>query len=102
MSSVLDHLLEPHRRPHGARVLLHHRDAAELPTGRVPRVCQRHPTLDVLLGLAVDVVADVLVEVFEAPPSLHAGLTMRAMARVSRSHLLVSTTSCLRPLAVKR
>jgi len=63
----------------------------------------------IVLSFALDEVADVLVEVLHHPfapahdpPSVSAGLRMRAMAPASLSHLLVSTSNCRRPLAVNR
>ncbi len=59
-----------------------------------------HAALDVFLGLPLNEVTNILVEVFHhalAPahgsPSCTAGLRIRAMAPASLSHLLVSTAS---------
>src|SRR4029077_6866948 len=73
------------------------------------RLFGRHPALDVVLRLPFDVVPNVLLELFQhalAPPhdlpSRSAGRKIRAIAPANLSHLLVSTASCRRPLAVNR
>ena len=60
------------------------------------------------LGLGVDVIADLAIEIVEvgsaadhdAPPCVEC--RMRAIAPASLSHLPVSTVSCLRPFGVSR
>jgi len=77
---------------------------------------RRHAALDVVLSLALDEVADVLVEVLHhalaavegSRPRAHdstsvsAGLRMRVMAPASLSHLPVSTSNWRFPLDVSR
>ena len=62
----------------------------------------RHAAIDVVLGLALEVIADVVVQRVEVTAALHAGRSTRVMARASVSHFVVSTSSCRRPLRVSR
>ena len=94
--------------PHRAGLLLDQPDVAELAQRGRPGVGWRHPALNVLLRLAFQVLADVLVEIRKrAPAACHtepslAGFRTLAMARASFSHRVVSTWSCLRPFVVSR
>ena len=75
--------------------------------GMSPEEARRQAAVDQLLGFALDVIADVLVDFVEGTAARHgcqrwsAGCRMRAMARASASHLFVSMSSCLRPLTVR-
>ncbi len=109
VAEVLAQGVERRRDPDGAHVLPHPHDVAEREQSLAPRLLRRHALFDVVLGLALDVVADVLVELVEGTlarrhrvHSCGAGRRMRVIAPASLSHRLVSTASCRRPLAVKR
>ena len=102
VACVLQQLIDPDRNPHRARALLDERDVAECAERRGPRVVRRHPAVDVVLGFALEVIADVVVEIVEVTAALHAGRSTRVMARASVSHFVVSTSSCRRPLRVSR
>src|SRR5713226_3782735 len=106
-ANVLQELLEPNETPHLACLFLHARDVAEFTKRGIPRFLRRHTPRDVVLGLSLDVIANVPVEVFHhslasSHGSSPAGRRIRAIAAVSLSHLLVSVASCLRPLGVSR
>src|SRR5215470_11763226 len=100
-ANVLCQRLEPYDTPNLARLLLHPRDVAKFAQGRITRFLGRHPALDVVLCLLLDVVPNVLVEIVQYPlapphdsPSCSTGRRIRAIAPASLSHLLVSTSSC--------
>src|SRR6202171_3513246 len=106
---VLRELLQPNATPRLTRLFLYPRHIAELPQSRIARFLRRHPALDVVLRLALDMIANVLVELLQYPIATHhdsppcfAGRRIREMAPANLSHLLVSSTSCRRPLRVNR
>ena len=64
---VLSKLVEPHRNPDGAGVLFRERDAPKLPIGGLSCLLGRQASGEVVLSLALDVVANLLVEVVKCP-----------------------------------
>ena len=107
--NVLPELLQPNETPHLTRLFLYPCHIAEPSYSRITRFLRRDPALDVVLRLPFDMVPNVLIEIFHhllatphVSPSSYAGRRIRAIAPASLFHLLVSTSSCLRPLAVKR
>ena len=109
VANVLPELLYPNEAPHFARLFLDSRHVAKLPHGRVARFLRGHAALNIVLRLLFNVVADILIEVFQhafavahdLPPCL-AGRRIRAIAPANLSHLPVSSVSCFLPLAVRR
>ena len=101
VAQILPELIEPDRNPDGAGILPGARHAAELAQRRMPGIARRHPARDVLFGLALDVVANLAVEVRQGMLR-HVRLSTRPIASASRSQLVVSIASCLRPFAVSR
>ena len=105
---VLPELVDPGAAPDLAGLLLDQPDVAEFAQRGRPGVGWRHPALDVVLRLALQVLADVLFEIRKsALAACHtepspAGFRTLAMARASFSHRVVSTWSCRRPLALSR
>src|SRR5262245_13121322 len=100
---ILTRLVQPDRHPHSPRVLLCQGDIAEREHGLSLRFCRRHPTLNVLLRLSLDMVPELsLKSIQRMEPLPHAGLSTRVMARVSFCHFVVSTTNCFRPFGVRR
>jgi len=61
IAKVLPQLIEPDGDSDGARVFFDNRDAAELPASRITRGLRRHSTIDVLLRIAFEVIADLVV-----------------------------------------
>src|SRR5205823_2867227 len=107
VADVLGQLFKPDPRPDFPRLFLDARDVSKLAQSFGARRLRRHAERDVVAGLTLNMVTDIFVQVVErVPPACHgqasSGLKMRAMARASLSHLLVSIWSCLRPLAVSR
>ena len=82
--NVPERLLEPHHHPDGTGVFLDQRHVAEPEDCRAVGVLRRHASIDIVLGLARDVVAYLLVEMLQG--SIHdclswgVGRRMRAMA----------------------
>src|SRR5260370_32916412 len=58
---VLPELLQPNETPHFARLFLYSRHIAELSYSRITRFIRRHPALDVVLRLPLDMLANVLI-----------------------------------------
>jgi len=106
--------------PDRAGVLLGQRDVPEAAQGGVPRLVGRQPCGDLLLGLELELGADLLVElglgaagpqapgaIAELVPERHgytsSGSAMiRAIAAVSCCHFEVSLVSCRRPAGLRR
>src|SRR4030095_14584648 len=105
VAQVLPQLIEPDGNPDGTRRFFRQCHVAERPPRRGVGSVRRHAAGDVVLGLTIDVIADVLAELVEAvaprPPD-HAGRRTRAIARARRSHFDVSIASCFRPFGVSR
>ena len=101
VADVLPQMIQPRRDPDGARVFLNAHGIAESAQGSRARILRGHTTVDVVLGLARDVVADFGIEIGQWVPG-HAGLRTPAMACASLSHFDVSMASCFRPFAVRR
>src|SRR5262249_16917707 len=101
---VLPAAVDPDRNPDGAGRLDRQGDVAERAPGGSGRGVGRHAAREVRLGLARQVITNVLIPIPEttAPTPRHAGRSTRAIARAIRSHFEVSTTSCFRPAAVSR
>ena len=93
-------------RPHTPSILGDERDVAEFENRLAARFIRGHPSIDVVLRLAIKMILDVLVEAVERSFAAHrhhscaVGRRIRPTARASVSHLLVSICSCLRPLEV--
>ena len=66
VAEILARLVEPCRDPDAPRVLLCERDVAKREHRLTPRLLGRHAHLDVVLGFALDVIANVLVEAVPA------------------------------------
>ena len=60
-----EQLLHRRPRPHAACVLGDQRDVAEFEDRLPSRLVRRHPSIDVVLGLAIEMILDVLVEAVE-------------------------------------
>jgi hypothetical protein len=74
-ANVFQKLFEPHHVPDFADLFLYAGDVAELSQSRVSRFLGSHAALDVLLCLALDVVANVLIEIFnQSFAAFHDGL----------------------------
>ena len=101
VASVLAELIEPDGNPDVARRFLGAGDAAELAQRGIPGLARGHPAGDVVVGLALDVIANLAVEVRQGMLR-HARFNTRPIASASRSQLDVSIASCLRPFAVNR
>jgi hypothetical protein len=71
VADVLPQLIDPDRHPDGACVLFDPCDAAEGFERLGARIRRRHAASDVVLGLAFDVIADVVVEILQAAASGH-------------------------------
>ena len=106
---ILARLVEPCPDPDAPCVLFRERDIPKRQHRLTPRLGWRHAAVDVVLGLAVNVIANVLVEsrqlsrvTHHGRPSPVAGARTPPMAWTSLSHLLISVSSCRRPLAVSR
>src|SRR4029077_18197410 len=89
-ANVLQELLDPHETPRLPHVFFHTRHIPELPHRRMPRLFRPHSPLEVVLRLPLDVLADVLFQLFQHPvppphdrPRYSAGLRIRAIAPAS-------------------
>ena len=58
---VLQQPIDPHRNPDGARVFHGEGDIAKPSQRRIARIGRGHPPSDVVVGLALDMIADLLV-----------------------------------------
>ena len=101
VAQLLPELIEPDGNPYGAGTLLSERHATELAQRGIPGVARGHPAGDVVVGLALDVIANLAVEVRQGMLR-HARFNTRPIASAIRSQLDVSIASCLRPFAVNR
>ena len=106
-SGICNERLQPVRGPGFPDPLPDGADAAERALGGAARLVGRHPTLDVLLGLDLDVGADLRLEIGVAaaePPhdvsSSRGSPSTRPTAPTSLAHLPVSATSFFRPVRV--
>jgi hypothetical protein len=59
------------RNPHRACLFLYQRHVAELPVRGRARIFGCHAAIDVVLRFALDVIADVVVEILKAAASRH-------------------------------
>src|SRR4029434_4765819 len=100
VAGILPKPIDPAGHPHAADLLFDADDVAELAHGRGTGFVPRHAAREAVLGFALDVIADLAIEVVEVWAADHDVLAVlvlriRAIAPASRSHLPVSTASCL-------
>src|SRR5262249_17000148 len=107
-ADVLPEMFSQNEVPHFSRFFLDPGYVAELSPSPMARRFGRHPAIDIPLCRQFDVFADLLIKIVQQPLTtlVHLlfsfGRRICVIAAASFSHLLVSTASCFRPLAVKR